>query len=78
MAAVAKSGAVVKFIGVGEDVDEFEIFNAKKFVARILGMGDIEALVEKIKAVFEEDEVIKELESGKLDLLLFKNKLTVY
>jgi signal recognition particle subunit SRP54 len=75
LAAVAKSGAVVKFIGVGEDVDEFEIFNAKKFVARILGMGDIEALVEKVKAVFEEDEVIKELESGKLDLLLFKKQI---
>ncbi|MEM3326013.1 MAG: signal recognition particle receptor subunit alpha, partial [Thermoproteus sp.] len=39
LAAIAKTGAKVKFIGVGEGVDEVEPFNPKKFVARILGMG---------------------------------------
>ena len=75
LAAVAKTGARVKFIGVGEDVDEFEPFNPRKFVARVLGMGDLDALVEKIKAVFEEDKVLEELESGRLDLLTFKKQI---
>lgn len=75
LAAVAKTGARVKFIGVGEDVDEFELFNPRKFVARVLGMGDLDALVEKIKAVFEEDKVLEELESGRLDLLTFKKQI---
>ncbi|MEL9991572.1 MAG: signal recognition particle protein Srp54 [Thermoproteus sp.] len=75
LAAIAKTGAKVKFIGVGEGVDEVEPFNPKKFVARILGMGDLEALVERIKAVFEEEELLEELESGKLDLLTFKKQI---
>jgi signal recognition particle subunit SRP54 len=75
LAAVAKTGARVKLIGVGEDVDELEPFNPKKFVARVLGMGDLDALVEKIKAVFEEEEVLQEIESGKLDLLAFKKQI---
>jgi len=75
LAAVAKTGARVKFIGVGEDVDEFDLFNPRKFVARVLGMGDLDALVEKIRAVFEEDKVLEELESGRLDLLTFKKQI---
>jgi signal recognition particle subunit SRP54 len=75
LAAVAKTGARVKFIGVGEDVDELEPFHPRKFVARVLGMGDLDALVERIKAVFEEEEVLKEIESGKLDLLTFKKQI---
>jgi len=75
LAAVAKTGARVKLIGVGEDVDELELFNPKKFVARVLGMGDLDALVERIKAVFEEEEVLQEIESGKLDLLTFKKQI---
>jgi signal recognition particle subunit SRP54 len=75
LAAVAKTGARVRLIGVGEDVDELELFNPKKFVARVLGMGDLDALVEKIKAVFEEEEVLQEIESGKLDLFAFKKQI---
>ena len=75
LAAVAKTGARVKFIGVGEDIDELELFNPRKFVARVLGMGDLDALVEKIRAVFEEEEVLQEIESGKLDLLTFKKQI---
>lgn len=75
LAAVAKTGARVKFIGVGEDVDEFEQFNPRKFVARVLGMGDLEALVEKVRAVFDEEKVLEEIESGKFDLLTFKKQI---
>ncbi len=75
LAAVAKTGAKVKFIGVGEDVDEFEQFSPRKFVARVLGMGDLDTLLEKIKAVFEEEEVLEEIESGRLDLLTFKKQI---
>jgi len=75
LAAVAMTRARVTFIGVGEDVDEFELFNPRKFVARVLGMGDLDTWVEKIKAVFEEDKVLEELESGRLDLLTFKKQI---
>ncbi len=75
LAAIAKTGARVKFIGVGEGIDEIEPFSPRKFAARVLGMGDLEALVERIKAVLEEEEVLEEMESGRMDLLTFKKQI---
>jgi signal recognition particle subunit SRP54 len=49
LSACAVTGAPVKFIGVGEKPEDLEIFNPKGFVGRLLGMGDIEALLEKAK-----------------------------
>ncbi len=51
LAAVAATGARIKFIGTGEKLEELEKFNPARFVSRILGMGDIESLLEKIKAL---------------------------
>jgi signal recognition particle subunit SRP54 len=56
LTACAVTGAPVKFIGVGERVDDLEQFNPKGFVGRLLGMGDIEALLEKAKEAITEDE----------------------
>ncbi|MFH1972908.1 MAG: signal recognition particle protein Srp54 [archaeon] len=49
LSACAVTKAPVKFIGVGEKPEDLESFNPKGFVGRILGMGDIEALLEKAK-----------------------------
>ncbi|MFC1801424.1 signal recognition particle protein Srp54 [Nanoarchaeota archaeon] len=49
LSACSVTEAPVKFIGVGEKVEEFELFNPKRFVGRLLGMGDIETLLEKAK-----------------------------
>ncbi|MCX8147101.1 MAG: signal recognition particle protein Srp54 [Candidatus Woesearchaeota archaeon] len=49
LAACAVTGAKVKLIGVGEKLDDIEEFKPKNFVGRLLGMGDIEALLEKAK-----------------------------
>ncbi len=55
LSASAVSGAKVAFIGVGEHVDDLEAFNPKRFVGRLLGMGDIETLLEKAKEAIDED-----------------------
>ncbi|MEM4366191.1 MAG: signal recognition particle protein Srp19, partial [Candidatus Woesearchaeota archaeon] len=47
------------FIGVGEKLDDLESFNPKGFVGRLLGMGDIEALLEKAKEAVTEKEAIE-------------------
>jgi signal recognition particle subunit SRP54 len=62
LTACAVTGAPVKFIGVGEKIDDLESFNAKGFVGRLLGMGDIEALLEKAKEAISEDQA-KDLQS---------------
>lgn len=49
--------APVKFIGTGEKNDALEEFNPKGFVGRLLGMGDLEALLDKAKTAFDEEEV---------------------
>lgn len=56
LTACAVTGAPVKFIGVGEKVDDLEQFNPPGFVGRMLGMGDIEALLEKAKEAITEEE----------------------
>jgi len=52
LSACAVTGAPVKFIGVGEKIDDLEQFNPTGFVGRLLGMGDIEMLLEKAQEAF--------------------------
>ena len=54
--ACSVSGAPVKFVGVGEKIDDLESFNPKGFVGRLLGMGDLEALLEKAQDAFNEED----------------------
>lgn len=56
LAACSVTGAKVKFIGVGEKPDDLEEFKPKNFVGRLLGMGDLEALLEKAKEAITEDQ----------------------
>ncbi len=70
--ACAATDANVKFIGVGEKIDDLEEFKPKNFVGRLLGMGDLEALLEKAKeAISEEDaqDMGKKFLSGKFNLI---------
>lgn len=72
LSACNTTKAPVRFIGVGERIDDFEVFNAKRFVGRLLGMGDLTALIEKAKdAMNEEDAKVieKRLLKGEFNLL---------
>lgn len=48
LSAVAAIGAPIKFIGTGEKVEDIESFVPSRFVGRLLGMGDLETLIEKV------------------------------
>ncbi|HZJ88585.1 MAG TPA: signal recognition particle protein [Sphaerochaeta sp.] len=52
-------GKPIKFIGVGEKVEDLEVFYPDRIASRILGMGDIVTLVEKAQEVYDEAEAIK-------------------
>jgi signal recognition particle subunit SRP54 len=56
LSACAITEAPIKFIGVGEKMDDLEQFNPPGFVGRLLGMGDLEELLEKAKVAIDEDE----------------------
>jgi len=49
LSAVAATKAKIKFIGTGEKIDDLEQFVPSSFVGRLLGMGDIKALVDKVR-----------------------------
>ncbi len=46
----------IKFIGIGEKVDELELFHPDRMASRILGMGDVVTLVEKAQETIDEEE----------------------
>ena len=48
LSAVAATGAPIKFIGTGEKIEDIEAFIPSRFVGRLLGMGDLETLLEKV------------------------------
>jgi len=72
LSACAVTGAPIKFIGVGEKTEDLELFNPPGFVSRLLGMGDIEALLEKAKEAITEEEAEdlgKKLLKGEFNLI---------
>ncbi|HEU97767.1 MAG TPA: signal recognition particle protein [Fervidicoccus fontis] len=63
LSAVAMTGAKIKFIGTGERIDEIEPFRPKNFVSRILGFGDVEGLIERLRSLdLEEEDLQKQAE----------------
>jgi signal recognition particle subunit SRP54 len=50
------TGKPIKFMGVGEKLDEFEPFHPERMASRILGMGDVVSLVERAAEAVSEDE----------------------
>ncbi len=57
----AVTGKPIKFVGVGEKLDQIEVFHPDRMAGRILGMGDVLTLIEKAEASFDEKKA-KELE----------------
>ncbi len=55
----AVTGKPIKFIGVGEKLDDLEEFHADRMAGRILGMGDIVSLVEKAQGQFDAEQAAK-------------------
>lgn len=59
MSMASITGKGIKFVGVGEKIDQFEPFYPDRAASRILGMGDIVSLVEKAQQAVDEKEAQK-------------------
>jgi len=71
LTACAETKAGVYFIANGEKINDIEEFNPESFLSRLLGMGDLQALIEKIRSVTDDkqqEKMQKKLEEGKLSL----------
>jgi len=70
LSAVAATGAPIKFIGTGEKTEDIEPFIPSRFVGRLLGMGDLETLLEKVRdaEIKVPEKKAKAILSGKFTL----------
>ena len=70
LSAVAATGAPIKFIGTGEKLDDIEPFIPSRFVGRLLGMGDLQSLIEKVREaeIKIPEKRVKAILSGKFTL----------
>lgn len=71
LTACAETGASVYFICNGEKINDIEEFNSEQFLSRLLGIGDLSALVEKIQSITDKgkaEEMAKKMEEGKISL----------
>jgi len=70
LAASAATGAQIMYIGTGERIDDLEQFAPTRFVGRLLGMGDVKAVLDLAKRLESEaDEVrLKRISSGKMNM----------
>lgn len=74
----AVTGKPIKFIGVGEKLDQIEPFHPGRMASRILGMGDMLTLIEKAEAAFDQkkaEELEKKLRTNKFTLADFYAQL---
>ena len=65
------TGKPIKFVGVGEKLNELEEFHPDRMASRILGMGDMLSIIEKAEETFNEEEAIaleKKLKKEQFDL----------
>ena len=53
------TGAPIKFMGIGEKIDEFEVFHPDRLASRMLGMGDVVSLVEKAQENLDQEESMR-------------------
>jgi signal recognition particle subunit SRP54 len=70
LSAVAATGAPIKFIGTGEKTEDVEAFVPSRFVGRLLGMGDLETLLDKVREaeIAVPEKKAKAIMSGKFTL----------
>jgi signal recognition particle subunit SRP54 len=78
LSAATVTGAPVKFAGVGERVEEFEPFQPERMVGRILGMGDVLGLIEKVEETVDREQaedMVRRLRRNELTLDDYRQQL---
>lgn len=68
--SVAATNSPIIYIGTGEHIDDLEPFKTKPFVSKLLGMGDIEGLIDKVNELKLEDneELLEKIKHGQFTL----------
>ncbi|MFB6198646.1 MAG: signal recognition particle protein Srp54 [Halobacteriaceae archaeon] len=62
LTAINETGATIAFLGTGESVQDVERFEPSGFISRLLGMGDLQQLAERVERAMEESDEEEELD----------------
>ena len=76
LSAVSAANVGIEFIGTGEKLNAFELYDSKKFVGRLLGMPDLESLLSNVQNAIKESNIKEEdLASEEFNLSTFYTQL---
>lgn len=76
LTAAAATGASIHFVSTGERIEDFEVFSPTGFAGRLLGLGDIRALIESVEKAFKVDEEkARRISKGRFTLEEFYEQL---
>ncbi len=75
LSAVAATGSKIAFIGVGEKMEDLQPYNSERFVGRLLGIPDLQGLMEKVKEISESGELEAPEEITQLTVDVFYQQL---
>ncbi len=78
ISAVSVTKAPITFIGVGEHMEDLEKFEPPRFISRLLGMGDLQTLLEKAQESMDggdAEQVAKKMMSGKFTLIELREQM---
>jgi len=71
LSVLSVTGKPIKFVGMGEKLDDFEQFHPERMASRILGMGDVLTLIEKAENVMSQkdaEKLTKKFQENKFDM----------
>lgn len=69
LSAVAETGSGIVFVGQGETIEDLEWFDPNGFISRLLGMGDLKALAERVQESIDEQDIdVNAMLTGKFTL----------
>ncbi len=74
----AVTGCPIKFVGLGEKIEDFEVFHPDRMSSRILGMGDVLTIIEKAQETIDEESakrLVKKLQEDTFTLEDFRDQL---
>ena len=67
---VAATKSPITFIGTGEHIDDFEPFQSKPFISKMLGIGDLDGIMDKMKELEldKDEELMDKLKHGQFTI----------